>query len=65
MTWQRTSSPNSARTTYVSGDYTITGIDEAYRLGRWFHVTHKGVLIDVCSTLKLAKEVAADHFSGL
>jgi hypothetical protein len=65
MTWQRTSAPNSSRTTYVSGDYVITGIDEAFRSGRWFHVNYKGALLDVNSTLSLAKQTAADHASNV
>lgn len=65
MTWQRTSRPNSTRTIYTCGDYTITGRDDQYRSGKVFYITCMGELLDVTSTLRLAKEVAADHFNGL
>ena len=65
MTWKRTSYPHSFTTTYVSGDYKIVGKEEAYRSYRWFTVLYKGEFIDILSSLKLAKEVAADHAAGI
>lgn len=61
MTWKRTSRPNSYSTRYESGDYTIIGRETAFHSARVFDVKFKGNFIDLAWTLRVAKEIAADH----